>query len=798
MNMFFRPRFAVKSLMLFSCLLAAVAAYGETWELIADNPYATIAWADMQYWNSVEGGTNGLAGVAPSATDDFIVHNGKALRSGNPYAFPVRWFMNFGGNSLQIGDDSTSGRFTMDPCTARFDRVGLILRKGNLYSNYSVGSKWYIEGRVTVTAPVDDPFYICSQQAGYSNNTLVISAELNGASGTGLRIGGASRAYQPPRTTFVFANPSGYKGSVFVANDKFANNGDVWGCKALFGAMATTDSITVEPGGCFGAYTADTVVSAANVSFASGARLQVEAYGVLVKATDTLTVAEGTQICLPNTISDSRPRIRWPILQGPADSTFTEASFTIVQLDTCANNDIELDVVTDAEADTKTLYISMKPTVVQVKSLTNEGDKNYGDPYRGSSMTNRTSWSDGELPHPGVDYYSERGLRTPVMDRSTNTNVFRFLGDSLTLNTGATLLAFANRVEIPRLIVRGTAAIVSGQNNWHPRFVVTGGVEVAGSPMIESYAGQRLTIASEITGTAKLLCVGVDNTGSPEGYYAFEALNTNFLGTVVVSQRVAHASYRPLLYLFDGRNLGGKLPAFNPRALELYSRASVCVTNRDRVVTMFGDLNRGVFIGGCGGFYPNHNDAVIEVRQPILLDGKMQLEGKGRTVLGAKMTFAAADGSVSATPRANSNLVAMAANTTLVAAHSSCLDGCALSMAANTKLVLRVDLDDDDLTRQGIRLTKEGTSLSLDSSFGGKLPLSLETSSELTHSATVGLVTVPTGSAIETTVLAALPESFPKLWPKTRQNQITVVDAESGLTTIALRVTPAGATILIR
>ena len=800
MHMFIRPRFALKSLMLFSCLLAAVAAHGETWELITDNAYATIAWEDMQYWKSVEGGTNGLAGVAPSAADDFIVHNSKALRSGNPNKFTTnnKLLMNFGGNSLQIGDDSTTGRFTMDPCTARFDRVGLILRNGNLYSNYSVGSKWYVDGRVTVTAPVDAPFYICSQQAGYSNNTLVIRAELNGASGTGLRIGGASRSIQPPQTTFVFANPSGYKGSVFVANDKFANNGANWGCKALFGTMATTDSITVEPGGCFGAYTAGSIVSASNVSFASGSRLQVENRGSLVKATSTLTVAEGTQVCVTPTFGDTQAYIRWPILQGPADSAFTESTFTLVQMRTCNNRDLALDVVTDTEADTKTLYLSMKAGLVtQVLSLSNEGSKDRGTPYFGSSMTNRASWSDGELPHPGSDYYSVRALRTPIMT-SGSPAVFRFLGDSLTLDSGATFTAFANQVEIPQLTLKGTAAVVSGQVGWNPRFVVTGGVEVADSPLIAAYASQRLTFASEISGTAVLRCVGVDNTGSPTGYYAFEALNTNFLGTVVVSQRVASATVRPLLYLFDGRNLGGNLPAFNPRALQLYVRAGVCVTNTDRVVTLAGDLNRGVFIGGCGGFYPNHSKAVIEVRQPILLDGKMQIEGAGRTVLGGEMTFAAADGSVSATPRAKSNLVSMAANTTLVAAHSSCLDGCALSMAANTKLVLRVDLDDDDLTRQGIRLTKDGTSLSLDSSFGGKLPLSLETSSELTHSATVGLVTVPTGSAIETAVLAALPESFPKLWPMTRQKLITVVDAESGLTTIALRVTPVGTSLYLR
>ena len=73
MNMLLRQRFVLKPLM-FAFLFAAAAAYGETWELKASNAFGTIAWQDMQYWKSVEGGTNGLAGVAPSASDDFIVH----------------------------------------------------------------------------------------------------------------------------------------------------------------------------------------------------------------------------------------------------------------------------------------------------------------------------------------------------------------------------------------------------------------------------------------------------------------------------------------------------------------------------------------------------------------------------------------------------------------------------------------------------------------------------------------------------------------------------------------------------
>ena len=69
--------FAVRSAMKFACLFAfmsaALAACGETWVLNASNPYATLAWKDMQYWQSVEGGTNGVAGAEPSGADMFLV-----------------------------------------------------------------------------------------------------------------------------------------------------------------------------------------------------------------------------------------------------------------------------------------------------------------------------------------------------------------------------------------------------------------------------------------------------------------------------------------------------------------------------------------------------------------------------------------------------------------------------------------------------------------------------------------------------------------------------------------------------
>ena len=79
--------FAVRSAMKFACLFAfmsvALAACGETWVLKASNGYYVLAWKDMQYWQSVEGGTNGVAGAVPSESDMFLVNNALCALKGN-------------------------------------------------------------------------------------------------------------------------------------------------------------------------------------------------------------------------------------------------------------------------------------------------------------------------------------------------------------------------------------------------------------------------------------------------------------------------------------------------------------------------------------------------------------------------------------------------------------------------------------------------------------------------------------------------------------------------------------------
>ena len=807
MKNLFAVRSAMKFACLFACMSVALAACGETWILKASNGYYVLAWNDMQYWQSVEGGTNGVAGVKPSESDVFLVISNRILRTGYTADLSPKNTFTFGGYSLQIGDSSTGGTLTVDPVYATFPRGGLILKRGNLLSNYARNNKYYIRGLVTVQSPATAPVFICSQQASYSNNTLVVEASLCGEEGTGMRIGGGTAAIQPPNTTFQFTEPSGYKGSVVIENSLHPNKGKEWGCLVTFGTMNTPGSITVESGGCLAAETNNAVVSAADISFASGSRLFVENRG-FIKATNSLEVAAGAELFLRNSFpalpgDPDGGMLRIPVLQGPLDCSLTESSFTVVKTDECRNKDMSFEVETDASAGTKTLYINLRSIVFQTQYFSNEGSMNKGSggtAYYASSLTNKTHWSDGELPHAGPDYLTSISLRTPIKGSTGYPgNTYDFPGASLSIMKGGSFTMFVQSVTIPRLFLGDGSLIRTGQQTGNVTLSVTGGVEIAGRARISAYSSQILTILDEISGYGEMLCNGVDSTGAPEGYYAFTGMNTNYLGTICVSQAVNNAAYAPRLHLYDGRNLGGRLPSFNPRALRLDDAATLYVPSKNTTVTLSDGYNRGLAISCSGGMWPLNAGTVLEIEWPILLDGTMLVKGAGRTVLGGEMTFAAADGSVSATPCANSNLVSIAANATLVAAHSGCLDGCCMTFGSGSKLVLRADPSNADLTRYGIKLTKTGTALNLDSSFGGVLPLTVETSAEVpADPVTIGIVTVPTGSELATAVLGTLPSSFTKIWPGTRQTLVSVVDAETGLTTIGLKVSNDGTTLYVR
>lgn len=623
---------AIRSLIRVSLLglvLGSLAVSAETWYLIANNAHADnpAAWTVMQYWKTADG-TVGTTGEAVSSADDFVVKDGRVLRTGKYGAS-----MTFPGKSLQLGDATTAGTFTHDGGSFTFARDGLTVYGGGIYYTNVGTTNNFLQGtQLRVMATAERPFVFDAQQALYSNSVMHVVAPVVGDAGTCLRFGRDNSV--TCRTTHKLDDLTHYQGSIIVGNGKFPCEGECWGNKVLASSFSTPGMLRLaDNGAAFGVLTNGTVCTAATVELAAGSRLMVEGAIGLVRATTTLSVAAGARICVGSTLSSSRVAV----LEGPIASTFTAGDFVLETLEECANDDIALDVVADEVAGTKTLYLTCSPLVIQIRAVANEGMKdkmknNVPGTY-GSSMTNKSSWNDGELPHAGSAYYSGMSLRTPLGDVSNNTGDWAFPGDGLVLGRGSQFTLFQKNVTIDRLEMRNGGYMQTGQGSWHPTVHVPNGILVEGEARLASYSGQTLTLDGEISGSGRILCWGVDGTSAPAGGYAFTGLNTSFLGTICVSQRVAHATARPTLNLYDGRNLGGKLPAFEPRALWLDDNALVYLPSRNSSVTLPHDYNRGLYVR-CAAEINVNDTSVLEIKQPILLAGHLGLVAGGRVILG--------------------------------------------------------------------------------------------------------------------------------------------------------------------
>ena len=106
-------------------------------------------------------------------------------------------------------------------------------------------------------------------------------------------------------------------------------------------------------------------------------------------------------------------------------------------------------------------------------------------------------------------------------------------------------------------------------------------------------------------------------------------------------------------------------------------------------------------------------------------------------------------GTLTDVPRAGSNLFEVVAGTVKIA-HADALAGVETTIKAGASLKLAIDPANADLTEYGIRNTSVDTPFTLDASFGGKLPLTLDTAGVTppdSRMITNALVTVKSTSA---------------------------------------------------
>lgn len=764
-------------------------------------------FTDKSYWVD----ESGQVGSGSPTANDVFVFTGTRVRQG--------YSGTFAGKLLQFGSAEESAEVVHDNgTTITFANDGLKLMRMNWYFNKRASS-FKIAGPIRI---LDDAtgspvvFHVGQEQYGDSGATL--SGALSGGPNAHLLFGplpdvkyGTGAIVCATNATFEVSDISAYEGTIAVSS-RFANvvqeNGRFaqFGTYLKLGSATSSAKIRVGSNGVIGTCSATDVVTVGELSFASGAFLRVSGRESdmssvgLIRASNGLSLSGKLPIYV-NTIFRDRGELRMPVLSWPSTQSFAEDDFELVRGNDFHNLDMHFEVGEDNEVPGNTaLFIVTYGFVIQTGSYSDEGNRDGVCP---SSLTNSAAWWDKDVPHEGSAYRSNTRLRT-LTDKGLDCV---FPGVYYWQEAGKFVLA-CKSFTVPDFYVGSlfsdyTVAICS------PELGASVGTIVAdrfhfmrGTVALCWYKGHGGIFEGDIEGAATIELQGWSGTGYPEGVYALKGNNTNFTGRIVFNQQELRPAYcnfthSQRLNVYDGRNLGGKMPDFDPRALTLTHYGQVYMNAED--VILAPGLNRGIYVLGCGRVSVPRDSKNSEIYWPVLLSGELWKEGPGSLLLGAEMRHEAEDGgALSDVPRANSNRVVVAQGT-LKIAHADALAGAETVFSNGTELVIRYNATDDALRQCGIRNTTVDRPFALGDRMGGKLPLTLDVSALPVPSAPdapkIGLFTVRDSAA--DTVAAMLPERI-KLWKGYASKIVREHDEGAQTTTFSVSSQRMGLVLIVQ
>ena len=778
-----------RPLLLFVGFCSAVAYGNTTWTPVTtyntgDQSVGNQALKDMSYWTD---GANTGSG-APTADDDLIFDKSSVPR----LRINAGTVGTFTGNSLQIGTASQSSTVVQDGGTFTCTNAGLMFKSGNWWFNAGPGSSFAINSDITVLADNPSfPFIMHFGQEQYSNGTARLQKKLKGASDAQLWLGRFAgtfgNTYSPQcaqNSTFDLYDISEYAGKITAMsihpNVASTNRDAGYGTRLRLRTGSTTSPAKIRLdqgsalnlcGATVGGFGYEVTVKELSLSRSSRICLNASTdawitNGIFwhVRATDALTVdpGEGQVELYWQPIVRGNEHYRFPILTGPASSTFTADDFkiTLMPNTTLYNLDLHLEVGDGPEAGERSLYVVTRGFLYQTSTYGTDEGRRDGQRGAPSSITNAAAWWQGYAPDPtnsAALYRTAQNLRTLYAPDEP----YAFPCGGFYLN-GGNLIIQTKTFEVPELWwSHGT--IGSGQGHYHvgavdliaPKIHLRNISSSLNTLTLRSYENCLFTVKGEIDGPNNIWMRGWGGTGSPKVNFALDGANTNFTGSLIVQTDEVRPEYHnfnslfPTLYVYDGRNLGGAKATFDPRALTLTTLARLSVTNNSNV-TLAAGLNRGIYIKDTGRFHTPTATSSLDVKWPLLLTGKMWKEGPGQLVLGGAMKHEETiGGALTDVPRAGSNLFEVAAGTVKIA-HADALAGVETTIDAGASLKLAIDPANADLTAYGIRNTTVDTPFTLDASFGGKLPLTLDTAGVTppdSRMITNALVTVKSTSA---------------------------------------------------
>ena len=792
------------------CIVCAAVLHG----FAADKYYLTNSetsnsnggFYNPSYWKT-SAATGGIASEDFDPEAEYVV----AKKNGCKIYLKTqtgRSVYDFEGGSLVLGEGGSWGYLynyiyntsETDANVVSFGENGLIIKNGGVLLS-GANSKFYIvSGPITVdTAGVTDAYAFLHFY--YSNVEFCQRGTLSITEGSVFTIGGNTGAPTQYAKKGIYKlssvnSCSGVYGTVEIVSitNKLANAFlDEYDTTFSVASTDLPGTLKIEPN-CrlnllSGVLNVGTLVLDDNTWFTVPYDSESGEMG-RVDVIDALTVGRKVTVVLPSRMPSSQKKVS--ILTAPASSDVSVRNFKL------ATNSNLCWLTLETEGDRKILYVTF-PDAVQAKASA----------ILGSSE----SWSDGTTANEaGKDYGlidEVNGVSTTVTLRMPQDgSAYQFSGNSLNVHYG-TIFEWnwdgsQQVLTCPYLRIFDGAVL---HGNKKAKLTIQGGVVdlVSGSIMLGSSNERTLYVNSEIVGHAEAVLSGlsVGTSGSPHGYYAFNALNTNFYGTIKMRQRHWKADDGTVYINFNksGRltisnalSLGGNLLKLNPKALWITRYATLIVNGN---TTLAAASNRGIYIEDIGRINvgtKSNKPYTFRIETPLAINGTFYKEGLGTLELAGNMAFGA-DG-LAETPTEGSNGFVVTGGVVRVCS-AVAIDGCSMELREGASLELAVDFENEELMAQGIRNVKTDTPFVLGEGVE-KLPLSLKFAEGVTPPSTkftVPFLTVSSGAA------ASVRAMLPSVKTPFKSYQATlkeIVDSETGNVTFAYELQYQAMKVIVR
>ena len=744
--------------------------------------------------------------AAPHAGAKYYVPSKSTLVTSNPQGTSAGNVITFAGDELVIGDGGTFQSMATGNNSAKVDN--LFMLGGSKF--YWSGAKKSLTGNahirradtkpVTFSANADltQPFGM--NVDGDADQQIVFTTVKNG---TSFR----SATYTIDETS----DWSGYHGSILITNDCSTANYT----RVRFDATELPARVTVAAGCEFKTW--GNSVSMVGLTERTETRVALDGHGCtwtvgdfVVDADVTLQFEDTTSKFVVTNSLTINPgcSLTLKLASGGFDMTAgdvppislisfgPEVDLTGVTTDTFKYEGIvksgaptvTFALEQDEETGLTTLVARRKTVVIRESKneTTNPMDSHF---WRAATNANdEACWTDGLAPHAGADYYLTKSATPPTTD--SKTEGFTFAGDSLTIKgstggasftDGGSKLAYLDFKDLRIVGDKGEYVMLRTYSSNLPTKTVGGEKlitwEIRGKTTIAEgatlryspYGGKLQYMPSEQVGAGTIQVASHNDAKAKTtntGRILFGALNTNFTGRICFKHpyntradgqpagyEVPDKDVHVWLYMTDGRNLGGPLPAFSHNALTVNDWGRLVALDDDSDNVVLDQANRGVCVNWVGQFDVPKATTTLTIGNPLTLAGNLYKRGAGTLVLASPLRFAENDDVADiGTPRANSNLVTVAEGA-LGVASARALDGAAITFKSGTSLVLRESATDDELAQKGlVNVLGDFAAIAADPDDAeAKIAVVLDTSalSSDANALTFGLVTLKTQAEAE-------------------------------------------------